>query len=1270
MQPSRSQLRYASQRIVSHLYEQKDWQRLFDLLETKPFLADQAEQLAGFQASGDDLETYVLAAAMEAGDWRRFLHYASVALNLRGVAEDLAAPEILRALARTGRAGLALDAAGRLPDPFRQAQALASIAAASLDISTRDDVLRELENRLDDLAREADGKSDHAEALAGIAREAGPALHTRWAEWIGRLASGRAAEVWRAVAERWLDKGDLREEGLWQTLHAIGDPAQVLALAPARLGARDLEDPAKILRRLDGLLPDRPDRQLAGATLLGELARRDPEKACSAWDGWSARSPLVWSAELIDRGREIFGHWAPQRIEEVAASIMASSARAALRVVVLETRRTPEAAAAALAELQSLPDGSGKLHWSLRYLTARSQEPQDEVRRQVIAVSRYLHEIRFSANAHDLARWLDLVALHLPDRIGSQLDAVLWSPELTPKKVSALADALTCPETLDLLIDRAERTAAALSPSEAEGFVLRKDLLIRATCRRSVLTQSLEILKTVAERLLPEEEDELREALAPQLAALSGSGSKLAEEVCTGIGDSRRRLITILRSDPSISPEALAPASLYAEFANLEILEDECHGLVALLETPADPRELLQRLVLPIRNPLLRTRALLRLAGHTLAFEISCHDQPDLLTPLELVRWMITTETDEELASLTPEIAALGAGAGGKRAATEVQEAARQLAALEEVDWPIRRESLEDLLARIARGLLPTQKAAAAVLATMLRLPTQLRPETARQALRQHWLDILPLIVAAADRLPERHLQPIRSALRESLNDFSRDGALPRIFELCLATPAEREKAADSIDTAGGSELQALAYLLTRQSPHRVPEVVGRLSAPESAGLAMRLIRHGWLPKEAARALLPHIAGGGGEAEIWCGPEKGREAAWIERAAFWIGTEAPSPSDPHIEPLLSRLWAAPEVSRLALAREIQGALRRGRPQGEAALRIWLHAHLAPNLGRGRPQGVADASIAEEALGLAKRLAPEGSPPMSPEAGLRNLRLEPIEKRWPVSAWDYHRLSRWISFDESYGTSVLALGLFLASSYLDALLLWPQDSSPLLGIDKLGESPPGRALLVVLLLLNAWIFDRLLAARIPANRKERTWLRLTRLVAAAIPLAGLGIFLLWQRLLPSAPAWAFLPRREASLRLHGTLPENLGPVQLRSGTDLRLKTWSQRRMAQIPWLIACQITPLFSGLHLISQHRGLALAVCLSLHLAGACAALAHVRLRIPRLQMTSGRSLAFRLLPLALLLPVPFSIAVALLWLPASEESKENNGVLETLYRR
>jgi len=284
--------------------------------------------------------------------------------------------------------------------------------------------------------------------------------------------------------------------------------------------------------------------------------------------------------------------------------------------------------------------------------------------------------------------------------------------------------------------------------------------------------------------------------------------------------------------------------------------------------------------------------------------------------------------------------------------------------------------------------------------------------------------------------------------------------------------------------------------------------------------------------------------------------------------------------------------------------------------------------------------------------------------VSPEAGAQALRLQRVARRWPRFAWDYRGLARQVSFDESYWTAVLAIALLLTTAWLD-VQIWRKGAEPL---PLLGNLDP--SLLAVLLVVNGWVIDRLLTARTSTDRRMVPWVRTIRVLLSSIPILGLAVFPLWQRLLQSSPAWAFVPRKTAPLALDRHLPTRLGPVAFRTWLDTKLRAWSQRLPFQIAWLLGCQLAPWFSGLYLLTQKgTASAVTVCALLHLAAAGAGLAHAAVRSSLLQMTPGRTWAFRLLPLGLLLPFPLSFLFLLLWLPASEDTKEDKGLLQTLYR-
>lgn len=941
--PRRLAERYPYERLIAHLDGAGDRERLFELVEKRGFLARQADFLEAFGRTSQDVEVFVLPAAVAEGDWGRFLHYAALALNLRGVAEDLADPEILGFLAASGRVDFALDAAGRLGGLWDQVTALAAVAAECPQRARKAEILGLLCDRLDDPVASPGDEKAAGEALLAIAAHVGSELDLRklWPGWIRRFAPGQEGEIRLALANRWLQADDALSPGLWQALEALGNPAQVMAIAPRGLAGLRPADPQEVLERLGSLLPGTTRRQEAGAAFLGCLAKHEPARAVAAWEAWTARERPDWAPKIIQAAAGILGRLSSPQIEEIAAAIQDPAALAALRVAVLGSCATEETAAAALKALTVMPDHEDKLHWSLRYLTALPQEPSAEVRRQVVIVGEHLHSIGYAADGEELARYLDLVAVFLLGEMRTRLESVVWSYGLRPETLLRIARATRQPAVALHLLEKAERYAATVSESEQSGFELRKQLLIAAACRYIELTKELKVLPGIVERLLPEEEDELRQELARR-PGLEDARATL----CESITDDRLRLLTKLRlSSAREQAEELTPSKLYASLAQVRILAEECSGLTALLERPDDPQGLLQQYVLPLRS--LRTRALLRLARHTVAFEKEFRDRPDLLLPVELVRWLLIPETREELIELTPEITEISAEPGGTRAVQEVQEAARRLAGLlgqPEQEKDLSKNALaafEELLFRVGKSLL-TGKSAADALASIARLPRDLRHETARQKLCARWSQILPWIAAAADRLPERERKRVRTEMKKGLVALAEERHKD-VFRLCLAEPEERVKLSASLGPEADPEvLRARAYLET----------------PARLGCATERFRH-----------LP-------DSDVWLGPASPGDSAWIERVALWLSQEGWQPSRLEIEPILEWLRQEPEVSCRALASEMVGALRRGRrSHGEAFLRTWLHAWLPVRWGHRHPEGVRRSVVATASLLHALTLDP-------------------------------------------------------------------------------------------------------------------------------------------------------------------------------------------------------------------------------------------------------------------------------------------------------
>lgn len=970
-----AQRAYRFRNLIAHLSGSRDWPRLFELVEQRGFLADQADWFGGFERPGEDVEEHVLRAAIEARDWERFVRFAAVAANLRALAEDLVDPDILCALAKGDRVVLARDLAARLTDPVARGEALAVIATAcGRDHPVLGDLLQVISRTLQ-AAEEAERRSP---ALVAIARQLGPELDTLWPVCIPRLAPAQedADLVWQAVAAAWLDRGDIQAPGLWRALAEIRDPHRILEVAPTRLADLGPDDPAEVLDKLRPLLGADEDVQRRAVSLfLGRLAESRPEEALAAWEGWTKSEAIPWSAALVEACRGVLVRLDPDRLEELCASINDVSARAALRIVDLESGPDERRAASALAVLHEAADDC--LHWSLRYVASGAPEPEGELRRKLGSIAGYLYELRYEAPPRDLRLFLDLVARLRPDELKAHLEGVVWSPASSPETLLTLASETESERLAELLLEKAERYAAAVAPTAVEGFQLRKDLLIRIAGRLCSFRENTEVLDDAIGRLLSEEEDELRTVLAPRLRS---------REIAEGIHDRRRRLLTLLETIPpgDDNLDLLAARSLYAAVARVDAIEDELRGLSTLLQAPLDLSELADKQIGAIRDPGIRLQSLLRLAWHSIAFQESFYGgRPDRTAAIEMVRSAFTADTDARLVSLTPQVAELGAQAGGTRAVAELQEAARRLVRLDSVSWQERLEALERLLARIPSLFLRSgdrrsAKRAAEVLEAVARLPLQSDAGAAQEDIQSRWHEVLPMVVTVLDRLPDKPAGRVRRILQSVLS-FPVLPVQKRVFELCVLPFEERLREIDrrlrepNLDP---EEARATPYLLAARAPERIRMALERLPADvERDSSVLRLVRNGWLPFAQITALQPLLSSPEAtqRLEVWSSQDA---ETWYSALAALSARGEVDPAAPGNEPLLRRLWerSSPEPLQI-LARSVLDALRTGgRQRGEAALRLWFHAWLAPKPGAAQRDQTRQVESACAALEKALHLA--------------------------------------------------------------------------------------------------------------------------------------------------------------------------------------------------------------------------------------------------------------------------------------------------------
>lgn len=983
-------LKNGFQILVEH-GKDEDWDRFLVQVD-RNFFARQAELFGSFERTIEDLETRLLPRLTERRDGERFLRWGQAAANLRGLAVTLEGGEVLPALARSGRLGLARTLATQLPGPLRRARALAGIAAADgLPERAVGLLLEELRGDLDEAAVPANRAEagEWARTVARVGRCLGPALRRRFPAWIDALGPWKAEwkdEIRWEVVTAFFEGGRVEEEDLWRLLAEIEDERRSPRAARAWFAMSSRSEASELLRRLSELVGATPHRRWSFLLpLLAARAVRSGDVADLWADSRERLGEPPWSPELVDLGTGLWGRLPRAEIDAVAGRLDDPLVRGAWSVAVLEGRdggEPEELAGRALDLLVAMPPGRDQLHWSLRFLAATPGRETPLGSRRLAAVGRHLAELLFEAPAADLARYLDLVAETFPRRLHRQLLAVLWAPGSDVETLRGLVRHARSPALLDELQERAEEHVATVMEDDASGFDLRVEILAELAERRTAAGEEVD-LEAIRRRLLPQEEDSLWRAAARGLAAsgrfdrASAAAGRIADPALA----LRVRLEVAGAASPPRVPE-LTLDELYEAAAGAPVLERELRCLAPLLAAPETAPELAADLLSEV-EPRRRTAALVDLARHHWEGQQRRY-RPELRDPQAAVRSLEeglgVVPSDRWLLALTPELVRLSEQLfGARRAASELEEALLRVAGMDDGPWEAREETIVRLLSLAPPCLMrlgPRRRRS--LLDRLLRLP---EPE-ARESLRRGWSRIFPWL-AAVEHLAApagrgwRHRGSDRLCRRWSWLEEEAG----RVVEAVLA-PVEEA------GSAGGSRAVRNARLVmaAAEAPGRVEGLVVELPGDEERHrLVLRLVESGWLQAATARRLIHRLP----REKSW--RRRGEASLVIEalderadrllvsalRALVEEGTV--DAGDPRWIWLRNRSWQSGGRVVEALAPSVRRALASGgRRAGECTLGILVGAYLEPCLGevatkaqRERLSIVERAVEASRSLGAAK-----------------------------------------------------------------------------------------------------------------------------------------------------------------------------------------------------------------------------------------------------------------------------------------------------------
>jgi hypothetical protein len=294
--------------------------------------------------------------------------------------------------------------------------------------------------------------------------------------------------------------------------------------------------------------------------------------------------------------------------------------------------------------------------------------------------------------------------------------------------------------------------------------------------------------------------------------------------------------------------------------------------------------------------------------------------------------------------------------------------------------------------------------------------------------------------------------------------------------------------------------------------------------------------------------------------------------------------------------------------------------------------------------------------------------PADSTQQRPAKAMRRARVLSVRRHWPHHAWmaDGRVRHRW---DASRFVMLAALAMLLAASLFDAVALYGWRPAG----DLCVLARPAPAVLAALLLVNAWLLERVLRRHTPAHLRPTRVCLWVRRVIAAVPVVGLLAVPAWRRLVARRPRWAFTTLDAP--RLSPTAPVR------RQRAWRQVERWLDARAQSLPWLglwmVSCQALPALALIRACvdaaaapSMRPTLRATLGLALHVVAALLTSSYTALHLRRHPSGPVQARLLWALGLAPLLPFPGCLPTMLAWAWIDRENPERRAAVALPWRR
>jgi hypothetical protein len=615
--------------VLAELYDE-----LIELIHQGEFLILKANKL-GLNSLSEDLENEIIPYTIRRKDWKRFIQYTTVDLNLRGLGEQLSERIILESLARNKQIDFAHYVIQQVIDPLVRAEARANLLGILENHNLSNDqhgyflyiLQKMLEEDLIEANMHETDLSFLSKAFTRVLESLGENGYEVIKPYVKKLSGNSGEEFddfWLTLVKNLSTRYKTYQTLIWDAIKHIKSPSlrnQALFCLPTLLSSSAWNQAMAQIRELDMSVTSFAESFFVLATLLGE------DHEIDIWTEFVKTFHHINDIDFhaINQKRlSVFCEFlTTEQVQELITSLQSNDSKLAIAINNLDKGVFEDVIKQVVEWIENHENPSMKLYWLLKLLNHTNVDHQ-----KILSQSKSLAlSTAFSFfQEEDASIFLKSLAHYTPQNVPLFLDLIAFSENTSPGVLEAIARQCQHKVILEHFILNIEKYIGDNNflSGEAERFSFRRKvllLLLYVSCRLKMPTSTHNIIEN---KLFNQE----REEIYPVIIHLIEDGEfDAATKLTDYIHDTKHKfLIALHLLGRGINPKnidvrtLLSFENLYSVFVDTTATDDLLTSSSLLCEHPANAKITKQK-ISSITENTTKTKTLLALAKQNLNYQ-------------------------------------------------------------------------------------------------------------------------------------------------------------------------------------------------------------------------------------------------------------------------------------------------------------------------------------------------------------------------------------------------------------------------------------------------------------------------------------------------------------------------------------------------------------------------------------------------------------------------------------------------------------------------